>query len=288
MELKINSIVMKLTVLSAVLWSLLPVYWTARFAFLSPGEIAQFPPPLFPRSFSLAAFYNIAGFDYVASDGVVSRASGQAVQVLRGLRNSLVVSLIVTTITIVLSVPLSYSFARLDFKYKSLLLNLVLFSVALPPVSTIIPFFTMYIKLGLSGTLSGLVIVDLTLTIPFVTWMLVGYFRNLPSIENLARIDGYSRLGTLLLVIVPIARSGIGVAAVITFLLAWNEFTFALVLVNGTPANTLSTAISGFLFMAPEPSNLAACVILSLLPPILIAYILQKNLEEISLVDPVK
>lgn len=286
--MKIDSIFGKLAVLAAVAWSLLPIYWTARYAFLSPGEVAQFPPPLFLGSFSLAAFYNIAGFDYVASDGVISRASGQSVQVLRGLRNSLIVATTVMIITVLLSVPLSYAFARLNFKYKNVLLNLVLFSVALPPVSTIIPFFTMYITLGLSGTLTGLIIVNLTLTIPFVTWMLVGYFRNLPSVENLARIDGYSRLGTLLFIIVPIARSGIGVAAVIAFLLAWNEFTFALVLVNGTPANTLSTAISGFLFMAPEPSNLAACVILSLLPPILIAFVLQRNLEAISLTDPVK
>jgi multiple sugar transport system permease protein len=108
----------------------------------------------------------------------------------------------------------------------------------------------------LVGTLPGLVIVDLTATVPFVAWMLIGYMRNLPPIERLARIDAYSRFQTLLFLVLPLARSGVAVAAIIAFLFAWNEFTFILALVNATAANTLPTAISGFLFQAPEPANL--------------------------------
>jgi multiple sugar transport system permease protein len=132
------------------------------------------------------------------------------------------------------------------------------------------------------------VIVNLTVTVPLVTWMLIGYFRNLPPIERLARIDGYGHLAAFVRLVLPQARSGVAVAAVITFLFAWNEYTYALMLVNGSTANTLPTAISGFLFMYPEPSNLAASVIITIVPPALVAYFLQRHVGDMNLVDAVR
>ena len=277
-----------LAVIIAVFWTLLPIYWFLKISLLTPDEIARFPPPLWPLEPTPAAFFNIFGFDYQVTDELVRRASGQANQIIRGLANSLIVSLVVTAITLVVVVPLAYVFARLDFRFKNPLLITILLSVALPPVSTLIPFYALYIQLGLAGTLTGLVIVTLTITIPFVTWMLIGYLRNLPPVERLARVDGYTRLQTLLFIIVPLAKSGIAVAAVIAFLFAWNEYTYALVLVNGTPANTLPTAISGFLFQHPEPSHLAASLAVSIIPPALVAYFLQRHIGEMNLVDPIR
>jgi multiple sugar transport system permease protein len=278
----------RLALLVVLLWTLLPIYWFLKISLLTPDEIARFPPPLYPLEPTPAAFLNIFGFDYTLADGTVRRGSGQAVQILRGLGNSLIVSFIVTMVTLVVVVPLAYVFARLEFRHKNTLLFAILLAVALPPVSTLIPFYAMYIQLGLAGTLSGLILVTLTITIPFVTWMLIGYFRNLPPIERLARIDGYSRFETFLYIVAPLGRSGIAVAAVIAFLFAWNEYTYALVLVNGTSANTLPTAISGFLFQHPEPSHLAASLALSILPPALVAFFLQRHIAEMNLVDPVR
>jgi multiple sugar transport system permease protein len=118
--------------------------------------------------------------------------------------------------------------------------------------------------------------------------MLIGYFRNLPPIERLARIDGFSRLHTLFFLILPLARAGVAVAAIIAFLFAWNEFTFALVLVNGTPATTLPAAISGFLGQDPNPAQLAACILITIIPPALVAFFLQRHLAEMNLADPVR
>lgn len=272
----------------ALLWTLLPIYWFLKMSLLTPDEIARFPPPLIPLDPTPAAYFNIFGFDYQVTPELVRRASGQAGQIINGLLNSLIVSIVVTVITMLVVVPLSYVFARLDFRFKQALLITILLSVALPPVSTLIPFYALYVQLGLAGTLSGLIIVTLTITIPFVTWMLIGYLRNLPPVERLARVDGYTRFETLLFVVIPLARSGIAVAAVIAFLFAWNEYTYALVLVNGTPANTLATALSGFLFQHPEPSHLAAALVLSILPPVLVAYFLQRHVAEMNLVDPVR
>ena len=92
-------------------------------------------------------------------------------------------------------VPLAYVFARLDFPHRrQAAVRPILLAVSLPPVSTLIPFYALYVQLGLIGTLTGLIIVTLTITVPFVTWMLIGFFRNLPPVERLARIDGFSRL----------------------------------------------------------------------------------------------
>jgi multiple sugar transport system permease protein len=271
-----------------LLWSLVPIYWFVRMAFLTHEQIAQFPPLIMPTHFNLGAFFNIFGFDYRMANGVLMPASGQSGQIINGLQNSLIVSVVVTLITIVIVVPLAYVFARLEFRFKNLLLNAVLLAVAIPPVSTLIPFYSMYVQLGLVGTLPGLVIVDLTTTVPFVAWMLTGYFRNLPPIERLARVDGYSRIHTLLFLMLPLAKSGVAVAAVIAFLFAWNEFTFALILVNGTPATTLPAAISGFLGQDPDPASLSACLALTILPPALVAYFLQRHVAEMNLADPVR
>lgn len=277
-----------LAVLVALVWTLLPLYWTLKFAFETQSEIAHFPPLLAPPRPQIASFFNIFGHDFTLADGTVLKASGQAHQIMLGLRNSIIVACIVTIITCLVVVPMSYVFARLDFPLKSKLLAAVLLSVSLPPVSTLIPFYSVYVQLNLIGTLTGLIIITLTITIPLVAWMLIGFFRNLPPIENLGRIDGFSRLYIFARIVVPMARSGVIVAAVIAFLFSWNEFVYAQVLVTGSEAVTLPAAMSGFLFQVPQPSQLAASLALSIVPPFLIAFFIQKHIAEMSFSDPVR
>ena len=278
----------RLAVAVAILWTLLPLYWFLKLGFETIGEVAHYPPYFFPPNPQPGAFFNIFGFDYRTASGIDLPASGQASQVIDGIRNSIIVAIIVTILTMIFVVPLAYVFARLEFAYKNLLLAAVLLAASLPPVSTLIPFYSLYVQLELVGTLTGLVIVTLTVTIPFVTWMLIGFFRNLPPVEQLARIDGFSRLYTLFFVIIPMARSGITVAAIIAFLFSWNEFVYASVLVTGTEAVTLPVALSGFLFQAPQPDHLAAALALTVVPPLLVAFFLQRHIAEMNLVDPVR
>lgn len=277
-----------LALVAAVLWTLIPMYWTLKFAFETHSEIAEFPPLLFPPNPQIGAFFNIFGFDYTLADGTVLKATGQAQQVMLGLRNSIIVALIVTIITTLVVVPLSYVFARLEFRFRSALLMAVLLSVSLPPVSTLIPFYALYVQLDLVGTIGGLIVITLTITIPIVAWMLIGFFRNLPPIENLARIDGFSKLYTFARIVVPMARSGILVAGVIAFLFSWNEFVYAQVLTTGSKAVTLPAAMSGFLFQVPNPEHLAASLTLSLVPPFIIAFFLQRHIVGMNLSDPVR
>jgi multiple sugar transport system permease protein len=255
-------------------------------AFKTPAEISRFPPTFYPNHPNPAGLFNVLGFEYVSSSGEVFIPSGQAGQVTRGLMNSFILGVAVMVITMLIVIPLSYTYARLDFRHKNKLLMAVLLSVALPPISTLIPFFILFVRLNLSGTLQGLILVTLTITVPFVTWMLIGFFRNLPPVERLAQIDGFTRMGTLIKIVVPMARVGIAVGAVITFLFAWNEYTFAMILVNGTPATTLPASISGFLFQHPEPEQLAAAVLYSMIPPFILAYLVQRHITKMNIVEP--
>ena len=200
----------------------------------------------------------------------------------------MIVASLTTVLTLLVVVPVAYTFARLEFRFKTALLMAILLSVAVPPVSTLIPFYALFTRLGLTGTHLGLVLVNLTITIPFVSWMLMGYFKNLPEVEKLAQVDGFGRMETILRIIVPLSRSGLTVAAVVAFLFSWNEFVFATILVNGTDAVTLPAAVSGFLFQQPEPGHMAAAIGLTMVPAALIVYFLQRHITEMNIVDPVR
>ena len=286
--LKNNNIYLYTSLLILLIWTLTPIYWYLKLAFLTPNNINIFPPVFFPDDMHFGAFYNIFGYEYITDDGIILPASGQASQVIRGLFNSFFVSIITTIITMIVIVPLAYTFSRLNFRFKTALLLTILLSVALPPISTLIPFFAMYIKLGLTGTKFGLIIVTLTITIPFVTWMLIGYFKNIPPIEKLGRIDGLGRFETFVKIFIPISKNGILVAAVISFIFAWNEFTYASILVNGTQAVTFPTAISSFLFQHPYPQHLSASLFLGMIPPFIVAILLQRYISEMNIIDPLR
>jgi multiple sugar transport system permease protein len=272
----------------ALLWTLTPLYWIVRLAFETNSELATYPPWAFPPHPQPGAFLNILGYEYHTAAGIDLKPSGQAGQIILGLRNSLILAMLVTTVTMLVVVPLAYVFARLNFPHRGKLLAAILLAVSLPPVSTLIPFYTLYVQLDLVGTLSGLLIVTLTITIPIITWMLLGFFRNLPPVESLGRIDGLSRSFIFLRIFVPMARGGIGVAALIAFLFSWNEYVYAQVLVTGSDAVTLPAAMTGFLFQDAQPTHLAASLTLTLVPPVILAYFLQRHISELNIVDPVR
>jgi len=277
-----------LAVAVAIVWTLLPIYWLFRLSLLTPADISSFPPPVLPAHPHPGNFLNILGLSYELSPGRVLRPAGQSRQILLGLQNSAIVAVLVTAITLIVVVPLAYVFGRMDFRFKNALFMAVLFAVAVPPVSTLIPFYSLFVDLGLSGTRTGLVLITLTTTVPFVTWMLIGYFRNLPAVEKLASIDGFTRLGTLAFIVIPMAKNGIAVAAVIAFLFSWNDFVFAMTLVNGSDATTLPAAASAFLFQQPEPGHMAASIVLSLIPASLVVLFLQRHITEMNIVDPIR
>jgi multiple sugar transport system permease protein len=151
----------------------------------------------------------------------------------------------------------------------------------------VVPFFFLYSKVGLQGTLQGLILIYLTLTVPMVVWVMTSFFGSLPrTVEAAARVDGNTRFQAFTRVILPMSLPGISVATAISFLICWNEFTFSQILAAGSTAQTFPPALSTMFFQVSQPNEMAAASIIAIIPPAILAYLFQKRIRSVNLVDP--
>jgi multiple sugar transport system permease protein len=223
---------------------------------------------------------------YNVLNGKLEGPSGFPVR--SSLVNSFVVAGAASLITVAVASPAGYALGRLRIPKKNLLLLGLLGSRTLPPISIIVPFYIIGISLGLVGVLHGLIIMNLSVTLPIMTWVLMGVFASLPrDAENAARIDGCTRLQAMRYVVFPMARSGITAVGLLAFLMVYNEFLFSWILVQGTPAQTLQPTLASMWFMIGELNLMAAANGLGLLVPIVIALAFQRYITQLRLVDPV-
>ncbi|MEX2030665.1 MAG: carbohydrate ABC transporter permease [Anaerolineales bacterium] len=160
------------------------------------------------------------------------------------LRNSLTVGVLVVIITLVFSVPAAYSLARLAGEWGERA-GIAMFLVYLiPPTLLFIPMFRVVVALGLNNTIWSLVVVYPTMTIPFSTWILMGFFRSIPrDLEEAAMVDGYSRLKSFLKVVLPLSGSGVIAVIVFTFTLTLHEFIYALTFISSSANRPLSVGV---------------------------------------------
>jgi multiple sugar transport system permease protein len=216
---------------------------------------------------------------------------GQAEAIGRAFVNSIIVCIPVAVVGTAISILGGYAFGRYRFPLKNTLLFTLLTTRVLPPIAVIIPYFVIFAALKLVGNPWGLMLVYLTSVVPLLTWVLMGYFGSLPiDLERAARIDGCSRLGALWHVMIPLAAPGIAAAFIIALLMAWNELLFAMVLVGGSPAETLSPALLGLSPNMPGFRTVfvlfAAASILSTIPPLVLALLFQRYITGLNLADP--
>ncbi len=194
------------------------------------------------------------------------------------LGNSLVVAVGTVALSMVVGILGAYAFARLRFWFRQAVLILFLATYMLPQIALLIPLYLILSSLGLLDTVAGLIIVDCALVVPFVLWILSNYFLTIPEeLEEAARIDGTTRLGALLRIVLPAARPGIFAAIMFAFLLAWDEFMYALIFTSSNASKTLPVAISEFAGRYTTDFGLvAAGGILAALPPIVVALVFQR------------
>ena len=192
--------------------------------------------------------------------------------------NSAVVAAATVGIAIPVAALAAYSFSRFDFLFKRGLFYAILATQFVPAVVIILPFYLMFRDLGLLDTRSGLVLVNLAIVTPFAVWMLKGFFDAVPvECDEAALIDGASRLAIIRLVVVPMAWPGVIVAAVFCFILAWNEFIFALILTRAD-AVTLQVGLASFRTERGDVWELmAAAGILITIPAAIAATLIQKH-----------
>lgn len=205
-----------------------PVLWMLASSFKSNTEIFEYPPRLVTESFSFDAYVTIL------TDP----------EKVRFFVNSYVVSLSVTAFTLVVAILAAYAFSRFEFPFKRPL-NMIIVSVqAVPPITLLIPYFGLMVTLGLYNTYPGLILTYMVFTLPYAIIMMTGYFNTLPrELDEAVRVDGAGSMTALWRILVPIAVPGIVSVGVYTFMIAWNEYLFALTLTKTQDMRTVPIGI---------------------------------------------
>ena len=169
----------------------------------------------------------------------------QREDLLTNIRNSLAVASTTTAVTVVVSAFAAFSIVRYRYWGREWVGRLILFKYLLPTAMLFIPLYTIVVALGLGNTLKSLMLTYLSFTVPFCTWMLMGYFRSIPpELEEHAMVDGCTKLGALFRILFPLSAPGIVASAIFSFTLAWNEFLLALVFTSDHTTMTIPIKLS--------------------------------------------
>jgi multiple sugar transport system permease protein len=268
-----------------------PIYSLLRVSLESPAELGAMPMHFVPLIPMFSSYLRMVGFSTTVFGQMVGPI-GIWHYYLEGLVNSAIVASATTVLALFFSFLAGYAFARYRFRLKGTLLGLLLFSRTLPPIVMLIPYLAFFGMVHLTGTLVGLTLTYLVLTVPFVTWVLIGFFGSLPKdVENAARVDGCTRVSVLRKIILPISAPGVASVGIIAWLMAWNEFIFALLLVGGTPATTVPPVLEAIFVGGSFPaldlfSVYSSGVMISIIPAIIVSCVFQRYITRLKIVDP--
>jgi multiple sugar transport system permease protein len=240
--------------------ALLVFLWMLSLAFKNEVDNMAYPPVFIPQA---------PTFDNFAE---VFRKSPFALFAL----NSVIVSVVSTLVALVVGVPAGYGIAKAR---ASGLAVLMLISRMTPGLSYLIPLFIMFRFLGLTGTLWPIIITHLVITIPIVVWIMIGFFEDLhPELEEAALCDGANLWQGFLFIALPLARPGIVVAAILSFIFSWNNFIFGVVLA-GRETRTLPVAVYNVLtFEQVSWGPLAAAALIVTLPVLILTIFVQREI----------
>jgi len=245
-----------------LVWTLVPFYWMLATSLKKDKEIYGFEATLIPRQPTLDAYRRI----FVQTP------------FLKYLRNSLLIAVGTTVASLVLGSLGAYALARLKFPGRGIIARGLIFTYLVPQSLLFIPLFAVMSFLTLIDTREGLFLAYLGITLPFCTWLLLGYFRSVPlELEEAALVDGCSRLATLVRIILPMSLPALAVVAFFSFTQAWNEFIYANVLVNSVDVRTITTGLTLFIvedvfFWGP----MMAASVMATIPPVLVYLAFQR------------
>jgi multiple sugar transport system permease protein len=194
--------------------------------------------------------------------------------------NSFIIAAGTTVLTTVLCVPAAYAVSRFRFLGQKLVLYLYLVVQMFSPIIVVIALFKIIARLRLLDTYLGLVLVNTVFTLSFVTWMLAGYFKTIPvDIEEAALIDGCTRVQTIIRIMIPIAAPGLVTTIIYSFIASWNEFMFALTLVQSIQKTPLTLGLYNFVGRyTTQWEFLTAAAFLAIIPIIVLFLLIEKEL----------
>jgi multiple sugar transport system permease protein len=242
-----------------------PLLWLISSSLKSPREFAGITPSLLPKDVD---FTNYS--DALSEQGLV-----------RGLGNSLQISIASTILVLIVSLPVAYALARFRSRLRPITNGWILVSQVFPVILIVIPLFMILRPLHLTNTIPGVVIVYMVWSMPFALWMLQGYVAAVPrELEEAASVDGAGRLRTIVSIVMPLLRPGLIATAMFTFISAWNEFFFALVLLQDPELKTLPLVLARFVGAEGQVQfgPLAAASVLATVPSLVFFAFLQRRL----------
>lgn len=227
-----RNILLGISVLVLMVIILAPFYWIFSSSLKEPREVIARKPTLIPHSLTTEHYQKLL----------------KDLEFPTYLRNSLIVALATMAITVVLSTLAAYGLYRLRFPGRKLLFRFILITYAFPGVLLLIPMYNMMTNLGIVDKLVALVIVDVTLAAPFAVWMLQAFFRTIPpELEEAAALDGASRLGIIVRIMLPLAAPGVAAIAIFAFITSWTEYIFASVLIISDANRTVPVGLAGII-----------------------------------------
>lgn len=240
-----------------------PIFWMLVSSFKTNVEIFAYPPRLITPGFSLDAYTS------VLTDPVK----------LRFFANSYVVALSVTAATLVISVLGAFAFSRYEFRGKSAISIVIVGMQAVPPITLLIPYFSLIVALKLYDSYLGLILTYMVFTVPYAVILMIGYFNTLPrDLDEAVKVDGGGPLTALFRVLVPVALPGLVSVGVYTFMIAWNEYLFALTLTRTTDMRTLPIGIQLQLGQNNQDwAQLMTMSLLGMLPVLVLFLIFQRH-----------
>jgi multiple sugar transport system permease protein len=240
---------------------LFPIYWMVTISLKLPREIYRLPS-LWVDNPTLDNYRRLIDEKHF----------------LTNIRNSLIVASTVTVTATIVSAFAAYSIVRFRYRFKGVIGRLILFAYLTPSSLLFIPLSIIVARLHLGNSLHGLIIVYLTFSLPLSTWLLTGYFRNVPAeLEEQAMVDGSTRLGALFRILLPLSAPGLVAVGIFTFTGAWNELLLALIFITSEDKRTVPLAIQYLITSDDRPwGPLMAGAIFSALPVIILYFLAQR------------
>jgi multiple sugar transport system permease protein len=252
----------------------LPLYWLVLMSVTPQVHLAGTrTPTMVPIDASLDAYSRLVNPEARAGSRFSPAASFR-----RSMLNSTVVSLVSTILALVIGTLAAYSMARLRPPAGRIWFMLILGSYMIAPITLAVPLFTVFRNLGVLDTYVPLIVMYTAFGLGWSTLIMRNYFSLLPSeLEDAARIDGCSRLGSLVRVVLPIATPGLVSVGIVTFLLSWGEFLYALLFTNSNAARTMPIVVTMFVGeFGVEYNMIAAALVLGIIPPVVVALLFQR------------
>lgn len=258
-----RKVILRTTMIGLAFLILIPFLWMLSTSFKPLAEASSYPPKWITPNVTVKPYGEMFSFLPFSTYTL----------------NSLIIAISATLLTLFIGSLAGFAFSRFKFKGKDIFLLIFLLSQMLPGASVIIPLFQLIRSAGLYDTHIGLILIHTAVLLPFVIWLLYGFFKTIPiEVEDAALIDGCSRLMALRKVLLPLALPGLGATALFAFLGSWNEFFFALILTTSDSTRTIPVGIGLFVGEYRDVWNqMAAAAVFFSIPPLILFSLLQKT-----------